>query len=808
MTALALLLVSAGARAAEAPATSASVAVVDEAEKPVPFDPRWIQPFFAKGLAEVAAERFRIEDWKGAAEGFAKAVRALPPASPDRLPALYLLGLARMNLGEWAAAGTVFEDLHGKYPLLAAYHAYYAARCRLRRGDSAGAIEWAARVPAGSVLEAETVLIKLDAFAATQRWADLEVEAARFLERFPAGPRRAEAMFQRGQALERLGRPAEEATAVYRRIWAEAPLETWSRRAEERLLALSPADAGASWRGATADEWMSRAMILFDRNQNVEAEAAFGAALAAAGAPGKAPADLACRAQFHLAQSLFKQKQRTNAVPVFVQAQASCRQAGNKDLLVKALYQGARCQASAGDRAAALAAYASIEADAREHSYADDARLRTAELYTDAQDEAQAAACLAEIPARYPAGDQLGEALWRLALAAIRAGRLDEAHRWLDENLRRIPHEDVWYAEGRALYWKARVLGKQGKPRDALAFYTRAVREYPLSVYALLSLERMRLDFPDARRSLVTQLRAGLEAPEPKGGPWQFGPRPVFGAPEFRRGVELARMGLGSDARRELARIGFVAPDNRDAARRSGPPSPEREDVFWITAILLDRGRSWNASHAIPRYSVTGYRLEYPAGRRAAAWRLSYPRAFPELVTAAIHATIVPEPLELAIMREEGTFNPRAESIANALGLTQMVVRTAQRFWERPVTRDTLLDPAKNLQIGARFLQFQLERYGGLAPLAIAGYNAGEAAVDRWLRERGDVEMDEFLETIPFDETRNYTKRVLASYMAYSWLYAPKRPVPELSFSLKPPRPEHVGRPAGRADTRRPRPRR
>jgi soluble lytic murein transglycosylase len=156
----------------------------------------------------------------------------------------------------------------------------------------------------------------------------------------------------------------------------------------------------------------------------------------------------------------------------------------------------------------------------------------------------------------------------------------------------------------------------------------------------------------------------------------------------------------------------------------------------------------------------------------------------------------VPEALQLAIMREESAFNPRSESFANALGLTQLLIRTAQRFAPYRVTRDTLLDPGHNLEIGSRFLSFQLQRYGGAVPLAIAAYNAGEGAVDRWVTEHaGDMALDEFLESIPFDETRNYTKRVLASYAAYSWLYFPARPVPQISFSLRPPERSRAGRP-------------
>jgi soluble lytic murein transglycosylase len=138
------------------------------------------------------------------------------------------------------------------------------------------------------------------------------------------------------------------------------------------------------------------------------------------------------------------------------------------------------------------------------------------------------------------------------------------------------------------------------------------------------------------------------------------------------------------------------------------------------------------------------------------------------------------------------------ESFANALGLTQMLVRTAQRFASFRVSRDSLLDPARNIELGSKFLHFLLEHYGGTVPLTISAYNAGEAAVDRWLREHAELELDEFLESIPYDETRNYTKRVLASYAAYSWLYFPKQPVPVIDFSLKPPSSNRSGRPAKR----------
>ena len=787
--ALALLLLPCTALAVEssegeeaAPEARGEEAVPATARAPVAFDKRWLEPFFAAGPTRAGADLFRDGDFAAAAQKLAGALAAMPAHAPQRNQTRFLLALSHMNLNAWQAAGDLFEDLWSSYPALAPYHAYYAARCRLRRGDPEGALTWVARVPSRMVPEAEAVLVKLDALIARKRWSEVESEAKAFLDRFPSGPRRAEAKFHLTEAMQQLQRPAEEIAAALRRIWAEAPTETWATRADENLQTLAQSVPPAQRTALVthgAEEWVTRGMGLFDKNQNAGAEAAFTAAL---NAPGL---DVAteCVARFHRAQSVWKQRQRPRAAPLFAEAESACQRAQNRDLVVRSLYQGARCLASAGERDKALALYARIESEFPEHRLADDARLRAAEVLTDAGDDDGAEQHLRDLPDRYPKGDVAGEALWRLAFAAWRAGDWKKSLHWLDEEVRRFPREEMYFAAGRAQYWRGRIFEKQRAANQAQQAYARAVREYPLSVYALFALERMRHHFPKARADLLRELRP-LLATQQKPSLSDFRPQPLFAEPGFLRAVELARLGLGSDARRELARLGLAVsdhpPESQGAAKTSG-----REDAYWITAILLDRGRLWSASHTIPRNTLTAYRWSYPTdARHDAEWRLAYPRAFPELVSKNSKANRVPEALQLAIMREESAFFPKAESFANALGLTQMLVRTAQRFAKERVTREFLLDPSKNLEVGSRFLAFLLDHFNGALPLSIAGYNAGEAAVDRWLRERGTLELDEFLETIPYDETRNYTKRVLASVFAYSWLYQHDHPVPALSFAL------------------------
>ena len=102
---------------------------------PVVFDRRWLEPFFATGPASKAAVTFHAGDFASASKELGRIISGLAGKSPERNPLRFLYALALMNQSSWQAAGDIFEDLWSSYPLLAPYHAYYAARCRLRRGE-------------------------------------------------------------------------------------------------------------------------------------------------------------------------------------------------------------------------------------------------------------------------------------------------------------------------------------------------------------------------------------------------------------------------------------------------------------------------------------------------------------------------------------------------------------------------------------------------------------------------------------------------------------------------------------------------
>ena len=255
---------------------------------------------------------------------------------------------------------------------------------------------------------------------------------------------------------------------------------------------------------------------------------------------------------------------------------------------------------------------------------------------------------------------------------------------------------------------------------------------------------------------------------KPGSDPWSFAPRPVYGLPGTVRALELLRLGLGDWAGRELARVGMKVP-----AGRAAVTAPAAVEQLWAVALLYDRAGRYAESHWITRWHALDYRRSWPVGANRARWEIAYPKAFWYLLKPAAEAQGYPPELLIAFVREESAFDPMMESFANAIGLTQMIFPTAERFGKGlgfPITRENLRDPEKNVAIGARFLAFLWKTFDHRVGLIVGGYNAGEGAQWKWLCLRGDWPLDEYLEEVPYDETRNYGKRVLDSYFAYAYL--------------------------------------
>ena len=828
------------------------------------FDPQSLVPYFPDGPLAQARERLRSGDATGAAQLLGELAQQPDTAATlkSNVQARFLLAVAQLRAALSPAAGREsaalaqraaanFDELVKSYPLLKSYHTLFGGRAYLLAGQPQQAMARAGQVPSDSVLDCEARYLRAEAqrqLGADQKPAakskggrsprELAVASyTSFLAACPGSLHRRDAELALAQQLDSLER-GSEALVLWRRLYLEVPDEVYGTLAAKRLEQPTP---GVKVPPFTAAELLTRAQALFDRMRNPDSEAAYRWVLEQ---PELDDAQR-CVASYQLAQSVFKQRQRPRAASLFDEAAATCGPAAakNDDLHMKALYQAARCHASTGEYQRAADLFAAAEVAHPGHSYADDSRLRQAEIYSDLSDrlikdgakktcqadtcpdyEAQLVSLLSDLPDRYPSGDKRAEALWRLALRSLRKRDLGTARNWLDAALTKLPREVGWDQEGRTLYWLGRVAEIQGDRTGAVRFYGRTAQEYPLSFYTLMALSRLRASFASDFERLLGELQQPPVGEASGAASFDFKPRALFSHDAFQRGLELLRLGLGSEARREFQSIGIGVADAKAATAPS--PQSESEELLWLASVLFDRAGAWYLSHAIPRHLLTDWQRHYPVGNWRKYWLLAYPRGFYDILAAAARENGQPEALQLAIVREESAFDPRTESFANAVGLTQMIQPTAKRFsGGLPYDRESLRDPAINVAIGARFLGFIWGIWQQNPALAVPSYNAGEGRVVQWLKanisqpllgppatanapapprpaaaEALDPalnQLDLFVESIPFDETRGYTKRVLASFLTYQWLYSdpavapagkpPASRVPPVVFQLPPP---------------------
>jgi soluble lytic murein transglycosylase len=218
---------------------------------------------------------------------------------------------------------------------------------------------------------------------------------------------------------------------------------------------------------------------------------------------------------------------------------------------------------------------------------------------------------------------------------------------------------------------------------------------------------------------------------------------------------------------RELYAVG----DTINARREWLFLAPHLDERGRLAAVTALQDMGWIDLSVIASADLTDYlELRFPAPHRV-------------LFDAASHATALPLGFLYGVARQESAFGAAAVSPAGALGLMQLMPDTAARTARGlglPVpTRADLLHPDVNVRLGTRHLATLMKRYDGNRFLSAAAYNAGEHRVDRWLRERPLGDADVWIDSIPFLETRNYVKAVLA----FSYIYGQKlgKPAPFLT---------------------------
>ena len=283
--------------------------------------------------------------------------------------------------------------------------------------------------------------------------------------------------------------------------------------------------------------------------------------------------------------------------------------------------------------------------------------------------------------------------------------------------------EPVWR------YWLARALEATGRSAESRPIYAELARER--GYYSFLSADRLNADYnwQHAQTAADELLIAALE-----------------------QRIDIARA-------RELFMLGHDATGRTEWQRALTRLTPaERAQA----GVLASRW-GWY-SRAIT--AATG-------GGVADDLELRFPLAWRPLFEERSRRAGISSAWAYGVARSESLFMPDVSSSAGAVGLMQLMPGTGRQTAPRAgVTyrgTQTLLDPADNVALGTTYLAKMLERFGNHRILATAAYNAGPGRVDRWLPEAGELPADAWVESLPFNETRGYVQRVLASEAVFHW---------------------------------------
>ena len=211
--------------------------------------------------------------------------------------------------------------------------------------------------------------------------------------------------------------------------------------------------------------------------------------------------------------------------------------------------------------------------------------------------------------------------------------------------------------------------------------------------------------------------------------------------PAAQRAFEFRRLGRDLSARREWIFL----------------QSQLNEQQLQIAAVLADQ-QGWH-DQAIFTFSKAGYLDDL--SRR-------FPMAFDHTLKTQAQKNNIDPAWAFAIVRRESSFMPDAYSGAGALGLMQVLPGTARYLAKEKISSSSLYDPETNVGLGTQYLRYLLDKMNNNPILATASYNAGWRRVKNWLPEKDSMPMDLWVETIPYKETRNYVKAVLAYQQIYS----------------------------------------
>ncbi|MGH9947805.1 MAG: transglycosylase SLT domain-containing protein [Pyrinomonadaceae bacterium] len=375
--------------------------------------------------------------------------------------------------------------------------------------------------------------------------------------------------------------------------------------------------------------------------------------------------------------------------------------------------------------------------------------------------------------ANYPNAIEVAGAQFELAWLEHEAKNFAKASEMLIDHLARYADKDTTN-RGKAGYWAARDSERAGQFDDACILYFAVNYRYNANWYGYLAEQRLdSLKLQDKCGGVDGQGIRKLWTSHSPLAKAEANLRTVTVAAETSGPKELER----AEKSDQLSIIGLFdwAIDELNEAKKTSQNSPKIN--LALARHYRFKGDNVNALLALAK-SYPDYAQMFPEEMGREEWEIFYPQtAWDQIVAWSKNRNL--DMYQVAgLIRQESVFNTRAKSGANAYGLMQLLPGTARLVARKYgstanlASPDALFQPALNIELGTGYMRDQLDKFGRIEYMAVA-YNAGPGRVAPW-RASLPLEIDEFVEAIPFKETKGYVQGVIRNSAQYRRLYDEK----------------------------------
>ena len=370
----------------------------------------------------------------------------------------------------------------------------------------------------------------------------------------------------------------------------------------------------------------------------------------------------------------------------------------------------------------------------------------------DARDPKAAAQARKTLLKRYPNSDAAAEYRWQMAEKFAATGDLIKAWQWAQPITSNNPESDLAPKAG---FWVGKWAEKLGRSREAKKAFQHVLGKHPQSYYAWRSA--VHLGWPVGDFTSLRQLTPVLDKPVGR-------PRPPAGSATFQ---ELYHLGQDGDAWRLFQ------------AETAKQEELTVEEQFTEALLKLNRGHNLAGINQIwglkEQKTPAGQQQWQELRQTSEYWHSLFPFPFYNLIVNWSQQRQLNPLLVTSLIRQESRFEPEIRSPVGATGLMQVMPATGQWIAEKINLKDySLTNPENNINLGTWYLDHTHQEYDDNSLLAVASYNAGPGNVARWLKKYGLNDFDEFVENIPFAETRGYVESVFGNYWNYLRIYNPE----------------------------------